>query len=218
MGIGAASFKIPPRTADLQPSFNDGAELGVTWRAGSFADARLAVWQQTATDEVHRDTNNPSGDSINVGATRRRGVDLQLRVYPTETVDAYATLALQKAEITRANPAEAGSLGKEVDHVPRQLYNLGIDWRARPDLKLSAWVQGAGSYWLERTDSLTGRYGDYRTLNLGATWSVSPTVQVDVQLLNASDGQREYVWWDGVQTLHSPGEPRSLHVAFRASF
>lgn len=218
VGIGAASYKIPPRTTDLQPSFNDGAELGVTWRAGSFADARLAVWRQTATDEVHRDTNNPSGDSINVGATRRRGVDLQLRVHPTGTVDAYATLALQKAEITRANPAEPGSLGKEVDHVPQQLYNLGIDWRARPDLKLSAWVQGAGSYWLERTNSLTGKCGDYRTLNLGATWSVSPTLQLDMQVLNANDGQREYVWWDGVQTLHSPGEPRSLHVALRASF
>lgn len=218
VGIGAASFKIPPRTADLQPSFNDGSELGVTWRAGSFADARLAVWQQTATDEVHRDTNNPSGDFINVGATRRRGVDLQLRVHPTETVDGYATLALQKAEITRANPALPESLGKEVDHVPRRLYNLGIDWRVRPDLKLSAWVQGAGSSWLEPTNARAGKYGDYRTLNLGATWSVSPAVQLDVQLLNANDGQREYVWWDGVQTLHSPGEPRSLHVALRASF
>lgn len=218
VGIGAASYKIPPRTADLQPSFNDGAELGVTWRAGSLADARLAVWQQKATDEVHRDTNNPSGDSINIGATRRRGVDLQFRMRPTATVEAYATLALQKAEITRANPAEPGSLGKEVDHVPRRLYHLGIDWRAHTDVKLSAWVAGAGSYWLERTNSLTGKYGGYRTLNLGTTWFVSPAVQLDAQLLNVNNGRREYVWWDGTQTLHSPGEPRALHVAMRASF
>jgi iron complex outermembrane recepter protein len=218
VGIGAASYKIPPRTADLQPSFNDGAELGLTWRAGTLADARLAVWQQTATDEVHRDTNNPNGGSINVGATRRRGADLQLRVSPSAAIGAYAALAIQKAMITRANPAEPASLGREVDHVPRHLYNLGVDWRARPDLKLSAWLQGAGSYWLERTNALTGKYGRYRTLNLGASWTASPLIRFDAQLLNAGSGQREYVWWDGTQTLHSPGEPRSLQLALRASF
>ena len=65
---------------------------------------------------------------------------------------------------------------------------------------------------------LTGKFGAYRTLNLGASWAVTPALQVDVQLLNAADGHREYVWWDGSQTLHSAGEPRSLNVALRASF
>jgi iron complex outermembrane recepter protein len=217
IGVGAASYKIPPRTSDLQPSINDGAELGVKL-AGRIVDGRIAVWQQTATDEVYRDLNNPSGDSINIGATRRRGVDLQLRAHPTPGLDAFATLALQKATITEPNPAAPTTLGKEVDHVPRRIFNAGVDWQARADLKLSAWLQGQSDYWLERTNTLTGKYGAYRTLNLGATWSVSPQVQLDAQLLNANGGRREYVWWDGGQTLHSAGDPRSLYVALRASY
>lgn len=217
VGVGAASYKIPPRTADLSPSINDGMEAGVTLRLGTQADARLATWRQTATNEVYREANNPSGDSVNIGATRRRGVDLQLRLRPAPGVDAFATLALQEARITAPNPAAPQTLGKEVDHTPRRLFNAGVDWQARPDLKLSAWMQGQGSYWLERSNALTAKYGAYRTLNLGANWVVTPVLQIDAQLLNANNGRREYVWWDGSQTLHSPGESRSLNLALRLS-
>lgn len=143
---------------------------------------------------------------------------LQLRVHPSRTVEAFATVAMQEAVITEPNPAAPTTLGKEVDHIPRRLFNAGIDWQARPDLKFSAWLQGQSSYWLERTNTLTGKYGAYSTLNVGASWSVTPTLQFDAQLLNANNGRREYVWWDGSQTLHSPGEPRSLNLALRASF
>lgn len=218
VGVGAASYKIPPRTSDLGASINEGIELGVKFKLGQLADGRVAVWRQTATDEVYRDLNNPSGDSTNIGATRRRGADLQLRVHPHADVSAFATLGLQEAIITTPNPAAPATLGKEVDHVPRRLFNAGIDWQATPALKLSAWLQGQGSYWLERSNALTGKFGAYRTLNLGASWAITPVLQFDAQLLNANDGRREYVWWDGSQTLHSPGEPRSLNLALRASF
>ena len=218
VGVGAASYKIPPRTSDLKASINDGSELGLKFRAGEALDGRVALWQQTATDEVYRDLNNPSGDSTNIGATRRRGVDLQLRLRPAPTLEAFATLGLQEAIITTPNPAAPDTLGKEVDHVPRRLFNAGVDWQALPALKLSAWLQGQGSYWLERSNALTGKYGAYTALNLGASWSLSSRLQVDAQLLNAGDARREYVWWDGAKTLHSAGEPRSLNVALRASF
>ena len=212
VGVGEGSYKTG--AADLSPSINDGTEIGFTLRMGTLADARVATWRQTATDEVYR---KPTGEAVNIGATRRRGVDLQLRLRPAQTVDAFATLALQEARITAPNPAAPQTLGKEVDHTPRRLFNAGLDWQARPDLKLSAWLQGQGSYWLERTNALTAKYGAYRTLNIGASWTATPTLQVDVQLLNANNGRREYVWWDGRQTLHSPGEPRSLNVAWRLS-
>ncbi len=218
VGVGAASYKIPPRTSDLKASINEGTELGLKFQAGPSIDGRIAVWQQTATDEVYRDLNNPSGDSTNIGATRRRGVDLQLRARPTPTLEAFATLGVQQAIITTPNPAAPTTGGKEVDHVPRHLVNAGVDWQAQTNLKLSAWVQGQGSYYLERTNALTGKFGAYTTLNLGASWTLSPTLQLDAQLLNAADGRREYVWWDGAKTLHSAGEPRSLNVALRASF
>ena len=218
VGVGAASYKIPPRTSDLKASINDGSELGIKFQLSRALDGRVAVWRQTATDEVYRDLNNPNGDSINIGATRRKGVDLQLRARPTDTLEAFATLGLQEAIITTPNPAAPNTLGKQVDHVPRRLFNAGIDWQARPALKLSAWLQGQGSYWLERSNALTGQFGAYTALNLGASWTLSPTLQLDVQLQNASNARREYVWWDGAKTLHSAGEPRALTLAARATF
>jgi iron complex outermembrane receptor protein len=217
VGVGAASFKIPPRVADLAPSINDGVELGLKYRLDDLLQARLALWRQTATDEVWRDLNNPSGDSTNVGATRRRGVDLELRAHPAAALDAHASLSLQKAVITEPNPAAPDTRGRELDHVPRHLFNAGLDWQVLPRLKLAAWAQGQGSYWLERTNRLTGKFGGYRALNLGASWQASDALQWDLQLLNATDARREYVWWDGSKTLHSPGEPRALNLALRLS-
>ena len=130
VGVGAASYKIPPRTSDLGASINEGRELGLKFKAGAQLDGRVAVWQQTATDEVYRDLNNPSGDSTNIGATRRRGVDLQLRTQPHPQVEAFATLGLQEAVITVPNPAALNTVGKEVDHVPRRVFNAGVDWLA----------------------------------------------------------------------------------------
>ena len=218
VGVGAAGYKNSSSSADAQASMNTGSELGLKFAWGPALDGRVAVWRQTATGEFYRQLNSNNGDSINIGATRRQGLDVQLRARPAATVQAFATLALQDARITQPLPNAPATLGKEVDHVPRRLFNAGIDWQARPDWKLSAWLQGQGSYWLERTNTLTGKHGAYTTLNLAASWAATPTLQLDAQLLNAANGRRDYVWWDGAQTLHSPGEPRALHLAVRTAF
>ena len=218
VGVGSAGYKNSASSADAQASMNTGTELGLKFAWGPALDGRVAVWRQTATGEFYRQLNSNNGDSVNIGATRRQGLDVQLRARPAATLEAFATLALQEARITQPLPNAPATLGQEVDHVPRRLFNAGIDWQARPGWKLSAWLQGQGSYWLERTNALTGKYGAYSTLNLGASWAATPTLQVDAQLLNAANGRREYVWWDGAKTLHSPGDPRALHLAVRAAF
>lgn len=220
VGVGAATFKVPPRVVDLKPSINTGWELGTTWRPATWIDGRLAGWQQTATDEVARRLNDPSGDSDNVGATRRRGVDLQLGVRPAATVDGWLALTWQKGVIVTPDPNAPATLGKEIDHVPRHLVNGGVDWRPVEGWKLSASVQGQGAYFLTNTNT-TGRYGAYTVLNLGATWDAwregSRQVRLEAQLRNATDRATEYVWHDGTQALHSPGAPRALYLGLSAS-
>lgn len=214
VGVGAAAFKVPPRTSDLQPSINDGWEGGLKFAPTAGVDGRLAVWQQTATDEVYRDLNNPSGDSVNIGSTRRRGLDLQLRVQALPGVDAWATWTGQSARIVEPNPAAPATRGKELDHVPRRLWTLGADWQAGAATTLSASLRGQGDYFLERSNS-TGRFGGFTLLDLGLRWTATPALQFELALKNAADRYREYVWWDGTQSLHAPGEGRALAAALR---
>lgn len=214
VGVGAASYKVPPRTSDLSPSINDGWESGLKVQHGGWLESRIALWRQTASDEVYRDLNNPSGDSVNVGSTRRRGVDLHLRVQPAPGINAWATLTRQEARIVEPNPAAPGTRGKELDHVPRRLFTLGVDWQVHEALRLSTWANGQGDYFLERSNT-AGRFGGYALLNAGATWIISPALQFDVQVKNLTDRYREYVWWDGTQSLHSPGEGRGAFASLR---
>lgn len=212
VGVGSGSFKIPPRVADLRPSINDGWEAGFKFRPQPWLDGRFAVWQQTATDEVRRKLNDPNGDSDNVGATRRRGADLQLGFKPLPGLDGWVAMTLQKAVIVEPDPLAPATRGKEIDHVPHHLVNAGMDWRVAPTLKLSATLNGQSSYFLDSSNA-TGRYGAYALLNLGASWQASPSWTLDAQLRNATNRATAYVWHDGTQALHSPGAPRGLFVA-----
>ncbi|WP_110398930.1 TonB-dependent receptor [Sphaerotilus hippei] len=216
IGTEAAAYKVPPRTADLKPSINEGWELGVKFAPLPWLDGRLAGWQQTATDEVRRRLNDPSGDSDNIGATRRRGVDLQLGLHPSSTVDAWVAVTLQKAVIVTPDPAAPATQGKEIDHVPHRILHAGLDWSPLARWKFTAAVQGQSDYYLERTNT-TGQFGACTVLNLGAAWQVTPRVKLEAQLRNATDRSAEYVWHDGTQSLHSPGAPRSLSLALSAS-
>ncbi|MBQ0942903.1 TonB-dependent receptor [Ideonella sp. 4Y16] len=215
VGVGAAMFKIG-RVDDLAPSINTGWEAG--WKfALPAVNGRLALWQQTATNEVMRKLNDPSNDSENIGATRRRGVDLQLRGALAARVEGWLGLSRQQAIIVTPDSSSGAVAGNELDHVPRWLYSAGADWQAADTLQLSAWLQGQSSYELNRANS-AGRFGAYALLNLAARWQVAPQWTLSAELKNLADRYSEYVWFDGTQSLHAPGAGRSLALSLQSHF
>ncbi len=211
VGAGAAAYKIPPRTADLKPSINDGWELGLKFQPADWIDGRVAVWAQRASDEVRRKLNDPAGDSENVGKTKRQGYDVQLNLRPLPGVSGWLTYARQRSEIVEPDPAAPATLGMEIDHVPRQLAAGGIDVQLMPALRLWASGNAQGSYFLERTNA-TGKFGGYVLVNVGASYQISPALSLDLQVKNVANRDTEYVWWDGTQTLHSPGDARAFYA------
>lgn len=229
VGVGAASYRTNPAAAGTEPSINDGWELGLKFKPTAWLDGRVAQWAQTASAEVKRNLNSPTNDSDVVGKTRRHGLDVQLALHPTTTVDAWAAVTFQKALIVQPDAtASSATAGKELDHAPHRVYNAGVDWRTSPDLTLSAWLQGQTSSYLERTNA-TPKFGGYTLLNLGARYAVSPRWSVDAQVRNVTDRYSEYVWWDtsvtttnestlAGQTLHSRGTPRAFSVALTGTF
>lgn len=60
-----------------------------------------------------------------------------------------------------------------------------------------------------------GTYGGYVLMNLGATYKLSETMSIDLQLKNLTNRYYEYVWYDpdgADASLHSPGDGRALYA------
>ncbi len=212
VGTGAAAYKIPPRDTDLAPSINEGWETGIKFTPADWVDGRIAYWQQQASGEVSRRLNDPSGESDNVGQTRRWGYDAQLNLRPNERTEIWLAYAWQYSKILQPSATLPGSKGREIDHIPHHLYNAGIRYQATPALQLSAWMNGQTHYYLER-ENTQGTYGGYVLMNLGAVYRVTESVSVDLQVKNLTNRYYEYAWYDpdGARaSLHSPGDGRTV--------
>lgn len=219
VGTEAATFKTGARVRDLAPSINDGAELGLKFKPGFDLDGRLAVWQQKASNEVLRRLGDPSGDSDNIGGTRRRGLDLQLAWRPAGPLQAWMAAAFQRARITEgAGPADP-TRGKELDHVPRQIVSAGLDWLPGEGWALKAWAQHQGDYELTRNND-AGRFGGFTLLNLGLSKALDANLKLEAQVLNLMNREYAYAYFDTTANapLLSPGAPRSVWLAISARY
>lgn len=216
IGVGTAAFKVN-QGSDLAPSVNNGWETGVKFRPLDWIEGRVALWQQTASNEARRKLNDPANDAENIGATRRRGLDIQVNAQPTEQLGAWIGAALQRSKIVKTDAASLATLGNEIDHVPHLLYNLGADYKVDDRLRFSASMNGQSGYYLERSNK-TGKFGGYALVNLSAVWCVKENFDVELQVRNVANRYYEYVWHDGSQSLHAPGSPRSVSLMVTAHF
>lgn len=217
VAVGAAGYKVPPRTTDLQPSLNEGWEFGWKFRPLPWLEGRLASWTQTATGEIYRKLNDPSNDSDNLGATRRQGQDLQLNVNPGESLSAWFSLSLQRAVIVEPDPSAPLTRGKEVDHVPHALASVGATWRISPRWETTAGVRAQSSYYLESTNS-TGRYGQFVVADVGVKHRFSERISLDLQVKNLFDRAHGYAWWDGAKALYAPADGRAAYLTATVRF
>lgn len=216
VGIGAATYKVN-QVNDLAPSINTGWETGVKFRPLQWVEGRIAVWQQYATNEARRKINDPSNSSENIGETRRRGIDLQLNMQPTSRLGLWVGAAVQRAIIMKADAASIATQGNEIDHVPHLLYNVGVDYKVTDALRLSGSVAGQSNYHLNRQND-KGKFGEYLLVNASAAYSINDHIDVELQVRNLANRYYEYVWHDGTQSLHAPGNPRSVHLMLTGRF
>lgn len=217
VGVGSGAYLIAPRVTDLDPSINEGWEAGVRYAPTDRLTARLAIWGQTATGELKRKLNEPSGDFDNLGATKREGVDLQIDAKLTSRLSVWGAAAWQSAKIRTPDPATPALKGNKIDHVPARMFSGGVDYAATEKLTLSASASGQSAYELTASNN-RGRFGDYVSVDLDATYKVNPRLALSLQIKNLTDADREYVWWDGAQTLHSPADGRTAFVSARVRY
>jgi len=206
---------LTPGQAPMQPSTNTGMELGLKFQPFAGSQARLAVWQQDAENEV---SNMPAtGTTVTLGKTRRRGVDAQISVQLGDAWTLWASHAYQEAKITRDDRAAGVTLqGREVAATPRHISNLGLDYQASDALQLGLQARAQGDYYLEERNA-TGKFGGFAVLDLSAKYQITPAWSVDLQLKNVTGREYAYAWydsffWDSARPMFSPAPGRAVFV------
>lgn len=217
IGLGSGAYLIAPRLVDLEPSINEGWELGARYELADLFQARLAYWEQSASGEIARRLNDPLGDFENVGSTDRRGIDVQASVSPTTNLTVWGAFSWQEAIIAVPPPATPQLAGNAINHTPEALWSGGIDWEPVEVLTLSLSTRGQSSYFLT-TANAEGKWGAVAQVDASALWRVSELVELGLALRNLTNDYSEYVWWDGAQTLHSPANPRNASLSARVRF
>jgi iron complex outermembrane receptor protein len=216
VGAGIDAYQTQPRR--LRASINDGWETGVKFTPAAWIEGRVAYWEQRASGEVQRvlgvDGLPDPGGLGNVGRTLRKGYDLQVNLKPNGRASAWAAYSHQTARIVEPDPSAPATRGNAIENVPRKVFSAGVDWQAAADWKLSAWGNGQGDYFIERTNAL-GRFGGYVLLNAGATWRIAPTLSLQLQVKNLADRRTEYVWYDSGSSGWSPGDGRGYYATLR---
>lgn len=208
---------LTPGQAAFKPSINTGKEVGVKFSPFADSQARIAVWQQDATDEV---ANMPStGTTVGLGETRRRGVDMQLTVQLNEQWTLWGSHAIQEAKVVSARTASGQSLaGNEVFSTPRYVSNLGADYQLNDDWRFGLQARAQGDYYIDELNE-QGKYGGFAVLDANVRYQLSDTTSLDLQLKNLTDRDYEYVWFDNFfwggddQPMFSPAPGRSAYLS-----
>lgn len=184
-------------------------------------NGRLAYWEQRASGEVARvlgvDGLPDPGGLGNVGKTLRKGYDIQLNIKPHARTTAWIAYSHQVARITAPDPSAPATLGKEIENVPHYLVSAGADWQATDRLKLSAWGNAQGDYYLERTNT-QGRAGKFAVLNLGASYRLSDTMDLGLQVKNVTNRKYVYAWYDSGSSGYSPADGRGVYASMNLRF
>lgn len=217
IGLGSGAYLIPPRAVDLAPSINEGWELGAKYQLGDLFEGRVAYWEQSATGEIARKLNDPLGDFENVGATDRRGVDVQASVHPMPGLSIWGAVAWQEAIITTPAPTTPQFAGNEIDHTPHWLWSGGIDWSPIEALTLSISGRGQSSYYLTSAND-EGKWGELTVFDASAFYRLNERIELGLAVKNIGSDYYEYVWWDGAQTLHSPANGRNVTASVRLRY
>lgn len=217
IGLGSGAYLIPPRAVDLDPSINEGWELGAKYQAGEVFEGRIAWWQQTASGEIARKLNDPLGDFENVGATRRKGLDVQASVSPVQDISLWGALAWQRAVITVPPAATPQFVGNRIDHTPHWLWSGGVEVQPVAGLTLSFAGRGASRYDLTSANA-EGRWGGMTVLDVSALYALTDHLDLGLAVKNLASAYYEYVWWDGAQSLHSPADGRNVSLSIRARY
>ncbi|WP_438006812.1 TonB-dependent receptor [Sorangium sp. So ce321] len=223
--IGTGKGAYATQDTPLEPSINDGWEVGYRSSVFPWLKGHVAYWEQRASGEV-RDKGDGSGDAENVGATLRRGFDVELALRPFDFLSVWGAFSRAISEQVEPGPALAANKGKELDHVPSFSAKAGIDVHPVQELLVSLFCYAQGDYYLNKENHTnehgSRKVGDYVVINASAAYDVSESLALGVEVHNLLDQSYDTSIWykdfGAAGAQHNPGDARSAYVTGTLSF
>ncbi len=211
--LSADAFTSTDRNA-RDVSINNGYELGGKWQPSEAFNMRLSFWQQKAADEFVL----VDGTAQNVGKTERNGVDLSASMQLSEQFSLWANYTTVDSEIIKPASARNASIGNELRSIPDHTGSLGLNFQASEAWNLRLHLDRQGDYFVNEAN-LGGQFGDYSLLHANIdylTEIAGVATKFSLQANNLTDRYHEYVFdfsANGTDTIHSPGDGRSLSLS-----
>ena len=224
--------------AGLRGSHDLGpGEGSISWKLGAF--------RTDTTDDI---LNVPSpllpgfGYFTNVGATRRQGVEAEIK-YTTDAITAWASysyidaiflnsfLLASNSPFADANGNIQVTRGDQIPMIPRNQFKAGVDYRATSALKLGADMLfvAAQRYVGDESNQATP-LPPYATVNASVSYQVTVSIELYARVENILDrrygvygtffdtqGLAPLVAFSDPRTI-VPGQPRSFYAGMRATF
>ncbi len=141
----------------LRPQINRTMETGLEYKVAQ-ASARATLFNIDVTDEVHLDPFTSGVGNTNLPPSRRRGVELDGRWSPADTLTLRAAYTYTDARFLEGILPGAAPLanvvvaGKRVPLVPQHKLNASSSWTFAPKTRLNAIATYVGSQHMDNDE------------------------------------------------------------------
>jgi outer membrane receptor protein involved in Fe transport len=117
---------------ELQPEKSDSYEVGTRLRLWDKGLAKLSYFLIDLEDEIVFDSTSitaatPFGRNINIGRSRRTGIETSLTLDPIEEAKLYGTYTWTKAFVRETDAGGALIDGRALGQIPEHRFTLGFD-------------------------------------------------------------------------------------------
>ena len=207
--------KYALRNSDLSANLFRQTELGVQWKPSSQWLIDAAVYRITSSQEIR---NTAPGEYENLGATLRKGAEMQLHWLPGPAWHLEWAYGYHRSEVTQN--ASAALLGRRVVAVPEYTSTLHARWMPRSDITVHGVLRHVGRSPINTSN--TEWAASYHWIDLGLQYrlpaSVARNASLNLWLRNAADTRyASTTTLIGGQRLVAPGAPRSLQLGLQFS-
>lgn len=197
-------------------------ETGLRFDPADFLSSELAVFLIDTEDEI-QEYPEGSGTYVNLGETRRQGMELSATVRPgvegLDGLELFGDLTLVSTEITSS--ADAASVGKEITGVPDCTTNLGIRYKSPFGISSRIKWRHVGSYYIDGANTET--YGGYDVTDASIGYEAQAGKggrwQVSLDIDNLFDEHYSQAAWSGYDTNnYAVSPPRTVWLRLAFSF